>query len=617
MATSSNSPRGRTHQKRKTSLKAVHAAEKKLLESAIAGIPCKLGSDAENRPTRATANNRIRASFLRSLLLSGDPDTPLHPRGIEVEGAAIECDCKTPHGECLDLEAARLERNLALRHCFINGPVILHGARIGTLDLTGSQVDGLMADHIEAGGDIRLSDTFVSTGEVQLASAHIMGSLDCHGGRFEKGINAERASVGRDVQLSDGFIANQTVLLRYIKIEENLDCSEAQFDDANIALMANRAAIGGNLNLVRAVARGTVSIAMATIGGDFTPQHAAFLHNPSLRLAGTDIGGALIWRSIEFANGEVDFSGVNCTTINMDAQSWMRRRPEYADQKKPADAEEPKVSPTEAHEEAAAEAEKPVQFTTRLDNLTYKGFSNPPSARNRRFWIEWLMQQPDRHLLYEFRPQPWEQLAGVLDRMGHEEEARTIRIEKQRMQTRFMASNVQEDYLPARLLYMLQVFWRHVTGWAVDYGYRPGKALLWLAALTIAGSLVYTFAANRGIMAPTHPLIFKEVKRAGTDTRGTIDSACAVNWVHFHNETCARQMPPEYSEFSAIVYSMDVALPVVNLRQMDDWSPRVVDHEGKTITSGHLVRIWEWVQILLGWAFSLLFVSAIGGIIKR
>ena len=77
-------------------------------------------------------------------------------------------------------------------------------------------------------------------------------------------------------------------------------------------------------------------------------------------------------------------------------------------------------------------------------------------------------------------------------------------------------------------------------------------------------------------------------------------------------------MVPLQGFFNALIYSIDVAVPVVNFRMQDDWSPRVVDWQsGETDWAGWWVRSWEWLQVSFGWAFSLLFVSAIGGIIRR
>ncbi len=113
-------------------------------------------------------------------------------------------------------------------------------------------------------------------------------------------------------------------------------------------------------------------------------------------------------------------------------------------------------------------------------------------------------------------------------------------------------------------------------------------------------------------MTPTHPLIFKEA-RAG----GSIPAWCAENWVHFPDENCASAMPSEYSEFEPFIYAADVALPVVNFRMEVDWAPRVVFTDGTRDNFGWWVRTYEWFLIAAGWILSLLFVSAVGGSIRK
>jgi len=92
--------------------------------------------------------------------------------------------------------------------------------------------------------------------------------------------------------------------------------------------------------------------------------------------------------------------------------------------------------------ETSEEAQpKKVDYNTKLDNFTYSGFSNLPDNCKPAFWIEFLNQQPQDHLAKNFKPRPWEQLASVLDTMGYQEEALELRIEKQKLQTNFMAKH--------------------------------------------------------------------------------------------------------------------------------------------------------------------------------
>ena len=114
-------------------------------------------------------------------------------------------------------------------------------------------------------------------------------------------------------------------------------------------------------------------------------------------------------------------------------------------------------------------------------------------------------------------------------------------------------------------------------------------------------------------MAPTNPLIYTRAKD------GFIPSDCAKNWVfpppEIANE-CRKAVPSEYGEFHSLLYAADLALPVVDLRMTSDWSPRVVHTDGSPNAYGRVMRWFEWLLIALGWMLSLLFVSAIGGIVR-
>ena len=197
--------------------------------------------------------------------------------------------------------------------------------------------------------------------------------------------------------------------------------------------------------------------------------------------------------------------------------------------------------------------------------------------------------------------------------MGYEEEARDIRVEKQKLQTNFMMKHESFGFSLSTLWHWLQIVFRLVFwGPLVSYGYRPGNAVLWLFGFVVIGAFIYGQAAKQGIMAPTHPLIYKEAQAGGT-----IPAWCAENWVYFPDENCATAMPSEYSEFSSFIYALDVALPVVNLRMEDDWAPRVVHTDGTPNRTGWWIRAFEWFLIAAGWILSLLFVSAVGSSIRR
>ena len=469
------------------------------------------------------------------------------------------------------------------------GTVRLLGAKIGgDLNCKNSQFKGtdiaLHCDNVETTGSVFLDDGFNAAGTVRLLGAKIGGVLSSRQGSFncrELALDIDGATIEGSCFFDHGFLALGKVDLSNATINGNLHCQGGTFSCKSQAIHAPRITVGDNVNLGKDCrVAGQVSFQAASIGGDITFAHGSFEGKPCVNLRNAEIEGMLVWRDIEHARGELNLSGATCRTLNMDWKSW----------------------------------EKPDQV--RIDNFTYKGFSELPKGCDANFWTDWLERQPKRHLEERYRPNPYSQLAGVLQTMGHEEEARAIRIEQRKRQSLFTKKfEAVPDRWESKLMRKFIVFWNFIQWAIVSYGYRPGKAVFFLALIVAMGTGIYDFAARNGIMTPTHPLIFKEA--AG----GSIPKQCSKNWVYPAKNIktkCEAAVPSEYSTFSAFIYSVDTAIPVVNFRMESDWSPRVVTwDEGKYYFPGRLVRAWEWIQIALGWGFSLLFVSAIGGVIRR
>lgn len=552
----------------------LHPAEWKLLDCAARGEVCDLGTE---RPAVATNKNRIRANLLRFIGIGGDEAHPLHQRGIRLDGAFIECE-----NSGLDLSGTVVPANFGLFNCCVDGSVDFTRTKLQALQLDGSEIETFFGDGLNSTGSIHLRDGFRVNGIVCFPGAKVDGNLVCRGGIFsdsEKAINLQGATVSGALIFDQGFLAKGTIDLTSATIGTELLLSDAIFSCKDKSIHAPRAKIGGNVELGKeCCVAGQVSFQGASIGGDLTFAGGSFEGKPAINLRNAQIDGTLVWRGVEHARGELNLSGASCLTLNMDRNSW----------------------------------EKPSQI--RLDNFTFKGFTELPEGCNAQFWRDWLERQPEKYLTTRFRPNPYNQLADVLDRMGHEQEAKSIRVEQRRRQSEF--TRLYEplpDHDSGRLTRKAIVFWNSVQGALVDYGYRPGKAVAYLLGFVAIGSVVFYGAARDGIIAPTHPLIFKEIGKS-------IPKACADNWVYFPKASkadCEAAIPSEYSEFNSIMYSIDLALPIVNFRMENDWAPRVVNQQGKRYWPGWWVRTWEWVQIAAGWMLSLLFVSAIGGIIRR
>lgn len=650
----------------------LHPAEQKLLESVATGEVCEI---AKERPVAAARENIIRSSLLRFLILGGDELTPVDVRGLRIRGAFIVCNWSNGY---LNLQGATIQHNLGLADCFIGGGLILQNAKTKSISLQGSKIESLVGDGVEVEGSIFFGNEFSATDEVRFLGATITGDFICTNSNFGalgKSLRCDGFEVGGSVFLSNGFQASGSVRLMSARIAKNLQCDNAEFKGLGHSLVCDGIIVGGNLSLnekfrangeVRLLgarisgllncsggffagddnsilaqnidvkgnlylaeafqargevdfrnahiggnvycddaifsckdqalvfnratidgmvllgkglmSAGQISFSSAKIGRDFSAQGVSLEGNPCLQLRNAEIRGTLTWRRIKYAHGQLDLTGASCRDFSFDAPSWQKPR------------------------------------EIKITNFTYKSFTELPKDADGDFWCEWLDKQPNSHQQTKFRPKPYEFLADVLTEMGYGEEARSVRIEKQHKQTDFIHHyQAQPKRSNAIILRRLNIFWRRfVLGPFIDYGYRPGRAGLYLGVIGIIGAFVFWWAAWAGIMTPTHPLIYKEAHASN----GAISQACRENWVYASKE-CITSLPSEHSEFQPFWYSFDVLLPVVNLRQENDWAPRVVHVDGSNWWAGRIIRWWEWFEIAAGWVLSLLFVSAIGGIIKR
>ena len=150
--------------------------EDDLIAKAKAGQLCSLGSKRPGENEHDKARNVIRAEVVMHLALGGDPEDPVHPKGIQLQGGWIVGQLRLQH--------AALSRPVGLYESYIELEPILQHTRAGLINLKGSWVPGLNADSLVTEGPLFLRDGFEAAGMVNLASAKIGGQLDCSGGKF-------------------------------------------------------------------------------------------------------------------------------------------------------------------------------------------------------------------------------------------------------------------------------------------------------------------------------------------------------------------------------------------------------------------------------------------------
>jgi hypothetical protein len=168
------------------------------------------------------------------------------------------------------------------------------------------------------------------------------------------------------------------------------------------------------------------------------------------------------------------------------------------------------------------------------------------SIEKRLDWLE--AQGGDR-----WSPQPYEQVAAALRLAGEDSLAREVAIERER------------DRRKHGGLAPISRVWSKLIGGTIAYGYRPYWAFGWAILVVLAGWIV--FSGELGHVAFAHG-----------------DHA-----PHFY----------------PLVYSLDAFLPIVDLGQASEWSPK-----------GLWPHIALWVEICLGWLLTTLGVVGVTGLIR-
>lgn len=149
----------------------------------------------------------------------------------------------------------------------------------------------------------------------------------------------------------------------------------------------------------------------------------------------------------------------------------------------------------------------------------------------------------------EYDPEPYERLAAVLRGSGEDEDAREVLLAKQRR---------RRETLP-----LAAKLWGYAQDWTVAYGYRPGRAAVWMAVLWAAASLAF-----------------------------------------------ARDDPPpadpeRHPHWNASLFALDLLLPVIDFGQVGQWQLR----------GG-----WQWLAaavILLGWVLATTVAAGVTRTLRR
>ena len=544
-------------------------AEAALLQALAAGGIAKIGY---RRPAAASIEVNIRAEFLACLACGGGGAPQGDAPSLQVLGAWVT-------GR-LNLIEAAVPMSLWFYRCGFAATPLLDGARVqGDVSFPDCTLPGLRAQACTIAGTLALNAGCAVAGAVRLERASVGGDLDCDRAQLCTGeratdvprpLVADDARISGNVLLRGGLRAHGEMRFVGARIGGDLCASFANLTagvDADggrgIALNLDAVRVAGDVLLNAGFAAGgQVRLRGARIDGDLDCTEAAFDvvgdaawdGGAALLLDRAHIGGTLVLQRLQTPLQGGSLTDARAGALADDASSWGQQH--------------------------------------LLDGFSYRrlGRGAPTDTPSR---LNWLLRQHALHLGEEHRPQPWRQLIGALRQMGHEASADDVAIGRER---HLRSVGRIGTAAPAALRWLVR--WGHALfGFFAGYGHRPWRLVAWLVVLWLACGGLYWLAADQEVMAPA-------------TVAGDKAAQCGVNTPAGPGPECSQPLSGT-PRFNPLVYSLDVLLPGLDLRQQGHWAP------ARDTPLGTATLALTWAEALLGWLGGLTLIAAMAGLTDR
>lgn len=545
-------------------LKPLSEAEEKLLGDVQKGYPPDFttGDDEIDNPENSEkwgTDRTIRSELLVWICTSPDATPLIPPFGVQIMGAKISGN--------INFWAQTIQRPLGLFNSAANN-IRLDYAEIHSLNCFGSSIKSLSANGLSVKGPVIL-DNAKTAGEVNFIGANIGGQLSCEGAELNN--PAGHAFAADVLSTKEGLYLNKVcakgeVRLLGANIGGQLACDGAEIENlAGHAFSADSIFTKGSFIFKNVKAKGTVRLIGADINGQLLLNNVE-IDSPkdkAIVADGLSVERGLLLREVK-VNGEVSLLGANigiqlsCSDVKLEnpggdalnAQNLLVKGSFFFE---PA-VLKGRLVLLHANVEQFIDAKEswPEQGNLYIDGFEYGALASYNNADDRLQWLRLQAKEP-------FSVQPYEHLARVFRKIGHESDARKVLIAK------------QDDLRKYGKLSPLAKAWNFFLGLTVGHGYRPWRAVMGIICMWFIGMLIFMFANNLNVMQPSKERVY-------------LDN----NFIETH------QLPSRYPRFNPFIYSVDVFVPFVDLHQEDYWLPDATRPWGK------LVRGYFWTHIVLG-----------------
>ncbi|OIJ69124.1 oxidoreductase [Streptomyces mangrovisoli] len=467
----------------------------------------------------------VRARIIAWLLLDGPPALAGRVASLKLVGVQVMGS--------LDVAGGTVAPYVEMKSCRFEQEVLVPEARFATMRMVNCSVPRLEAARVHTEGDLHLPRCRFHNG-VRLTDAHIgtdlmLNEAVVHRDRTGRSIAADGMLVGQDLQ-AELLESYGELSLRSAKVGVSLSLRGARLVNpaGRLALNAPQltvertlyltpAGVGGpwlsgttparGTRVQRFEAQGGVRLDDGRFGDAVDLERARFVLTDEQELSLRRVQAPeLRFLGDRPLRGKVVLSGARIANLVDRASAW------------------------------------PAPGNLHMGGFVYENLvpQGPFPLTERLGWVTAATA--------EYNPEPYERLAAVLRGAGEDEDAREVLLAKQRRR--------RESLPPAAKV------WGYVQDWTVAYGYRPGRAAVWMAVLWAAGSLAFAHAG--------HP---------------------PVNTVH--------------PVWNPALYTLDLLLPVIDLGQVGQWQLR----------GG-----WQWLSaamVLLGWILATTVAAGATRLLRR
>ncbi|MFD8148772.1 oxidoreductase [Streptomyces sp. NPDC059708] len=512
--------------------------ERRMWETFRAGTVCDLSAHSAERddPHEGPAwgpERRVRAEVVAHLLLAGPAPVPGRVGCLKLRGARIT-------GR-LDLSGGTVSPYVEIRSCRFDGEIQLSETRFGTLRLDNCAIPRLEGARLHTEGDLHLARCRVARGirltDAQIGTDLLISSTVVQRDGRGRAIAADGLAVAQDFQ-AELLETNGEVSLRGARVGASMSLRGARLRNP----YGRRALNAPTLTVERTLYLTSAALGPATGDAD-RPYDWSRTPTRGVPARPFECRGGLRLDDGRFGDS-VDFYAARFEL--QPEQELSLRRIQTPELRFVGDAPE--------QGRVVLSGAKVVRLVDRSTSwpgpgrLLMEGFAYETLAPRGHFplerRLEWVgAASPD------YSPEPYERLAAVLRARGEDADAREVLLAKERRRRGTLS--------PAGRA------WGHLQDWTVLYGYRPGRAALWMAVLWAAGTLLFLRHRPEPIKADEHPA------------------------------------------WNAALYALDLLLPVIDLGQEGQWK-----------TEG----VWQWgsaALVLLGWILATTVAAGASRLLRR